>query len=109
MTDEQKRILVLDDEEMIRELLNETFQRKGFSVDVTANGKETLAKLEENPYDLLITDIRLPDISGMKILSRVMKRAYIFLNKIIYLQEIFLKQVTSNINLIVRNAIILLR
>ncbi len=71
MTDEQKRILVLDDEEMIRELLNETFQRKGFSVDVTANGKETLAKLEENPYDLLITDIRLPDISGMKILSRV--------------------------------------
>ena len=39
MNTEAKRILVVDDEEMIRELLTETFQRKGYKVDTTEKGK----------------------------------------------------------------------
>ena len=49
MNDDSKRILVVDDEEMIRELLNETFQRKGYAVEATENGKEALKKLEGDP------------------------------------------------------------
>lgn len=68
-----KRIFVVDDEEMIRDLLKETFQRKGYDVDVVATGKEALAQLADHPYDLVITDLRLPDISGMKVLAEAKK------------------------------------
>jgi DNA-binding NtrC family response regulator len=68
-----KRIFVVDDEEMIRDLLKETFQRKGYDVDVVATGKEALARLADHPYDLVITDLRLPDISGMKVLAEAKK------------------------------------
>jgi two-component system, NtrC family, response regulator AtoC len=68
-----KRIFVVDDEEMIRDLLKETFQRKGFEVDVVPTGKEALAQLAGHPYDLMITDLRLPDISGMKVLAEAKK------------------------------------
>ena len=70
MAEDKKRILVVDDEEVIRELLNEALQRKGYDIDTSENGKGALAKLEDNKYDLLISDIRLPDVSGMKILSK---------------------------------------
>jgi DNA-binding NtrC family response regulator len=68
-----KRIFIVDDEEMIRDLLKETFQRKGYDVDVVATGKEALAQLADHPYDLVITDLRLPDISGMKVLAEAKK------------------------------------
>ncbi len=74
MAEDHKRILVLDDEEMIRDLLQETFQKRGYEVDVAVNGKESLRKLEKASYNLLITDLRLPDISGMEILSEVRKK-----------------------------------
>jgi DNA-binding NtrC family response regulator len=74
MNADGRSILILDDEEMIRELLNETFEKKGYDVDTAVNGKETLQKLEEKPFDLLITDLRLPDISGMQILTKVKKK-----------------------------------
>ena len=74
MTANGDRLLVLDDEDMIRDLLRETFQKKGFHVDTAMNGKEALAKLGEQRYDLLVTDLRLPDISGMKILSTARKK-----------------------------------
>lgn len=70
MAEDVKRILVVDDEEVIRELLNEALQRKGYDIHTSENGKEALVKLSEDEYDLLITDIRLPDVSGMKILSK---------------------------------------
>ena len=69
-----KRILILDDEEMIRDLLRETFQKKDYIVDTSKNGKDALKMFNEERYDLLVTDIRLPDINGMEILSRVKKK-----------------------------------
>ena len=69
-----KRILVVDDEDMIRDLLSETLQRDDYIVDTASNGKDALEVLEQYKFDLLITDIRLPDLSGMKILERVNKK-----------------------------------
>jgi two-component system response regulator AtoC len=74
MSENGKKILVLDDEEMIRDLLCETFQKKGYTVHSTANGRGALKKIREDKWDLLVTDLRLPDISGMEILSRVKKK-----------------------------------
>ena len=74
MSENGKRILVLDDEEMIRDLLQETFQNKGYHVDTAMNGKEAMEIVNQKPYDLMVTDLRLPDVSGMKVLTTVKKK-----------------------------------
>jgi len=71
MVNEQQSMLILDDEEMIRDLLTETFQKKGFEIDTAMDAKEALRKLGKNKFDLLVTDLRLPDVSGMEVLEEV--------------------------------------
>ena len=71
MAGEEKSILILDDEEMIRDLLYETFTQKGYIVDTAINGKEALLKLGKKEYNLLISDLRLPDISGMEVVEEM--------------------------------------
>jgi len=74
MSHDGRSILVLDDEEMIRDLLSETFHKKGYVVETVAMGRDALEKLKENVWDLLVTDLRLPDVSGMEILSKARKK-----------------------------------
>lgn len=59
-----RKILVVEDEPAIRQVLSETFDRKKFELDFAANGKEALPKLAEIDYDLLIVDLRTPVMSG---------------------------------------------
>ena len=59
---------------MIRDLLGETFNKYGYEIDTAMNGREALLKLEKATYDLLITDLRLPDISGMDVLEEVREK-----------------------------------
>jgi DNA-binding NtrC family response regulator len=70
-----KRILVVDDEEMIRDLLKETFHRKGYEIETAENGKDAIDRLDAQRFDLLVTDLRLPDLSGMKILTESKKKS----------------------------------
>jgi len=74
MEKEKGSLLILDDEEMIRDLLTETFTARGYSVDTAKDGKAANKKIDIRRYDLLITDLRLPDISGMDILTRARKK-----------------------------------
>ncbi|MCK5145997.1 sigma-54-dependent Fis family transcriptional regulator [bacterium] len=74
MSAASKKIFILDDEEMIRDLLSETFIKDGYEVDTAMNGREALLKLERTDFDLLITDLRLPDISGMEVLEEVREK-----------------------------------
>ena len=74
MEKEKGSLLILDDEEMIRDLLTETFTARGYSVDTAKDGKAANKKIDDRRYDLLITDLRLPDISGMDILTRARKK-----------------------------------
>ena len=74
MSEDKKRILILDDEEMIRDLLCETLRKKGYDVETCATGKEALKMIGEYGYDLLVTDLRLPDISGMEVMTRLKKK-----------------------------------
>ncbi|MFC1568590.1 sigma-54-dependent transcriptional regulator [bacterium] len=74
MSNDTKKLLVVDDEEVIRDLLRETFLRKGYSVTTASHGKEALSKINKDKFELVVTDIRLPDISGMKILSESKKK-----------------------------------
>lgn len=65
------RILVVDDEESIREFFEIMLKREGFEVQTAVNGREALEKLGRHSFDLIISDIQMPEVSGMELLSRV--------------------------------------
>jgi len=67
------RILVVDDERSMRELLAIVLRREGYEVLLAENGKSAIATLEREPVDILISDIKMPDLSGVEVL-RAAKR-----------------------------------
>src|SRR2546426_12615003 len=67
------RILVVDDERSMRELLAIVLRREGYEVLLAENGKSAIATLEREPVDILISDIKMPDLSGVDVL-RAAKR-----------------------------------
>ncbi|MDE3155645.1 MAG: sigma-54-dependent Fis family transcriptional regulator [Acidobacteriota bacterium] len=67
------RILVVDDERSMRELLAIVLKREGYDVHLADNGHDAIALLEQQPFDLLISDIKMPDVSGVDVL-RAAKR-----------------------------------
>jgi two-component system response regulator AtoC len=64
-------ILIVDDEEVIRESLFDVLKKRGYEVFLGSSGKETLEILRKNIIDLILLDIRLPDVDGIEILKRV--------------------------------------
>lgn len=64
-------ILVIDDEPLIREFLTEALKRKGYFVEKAENGKQALSFLKKQTYDLVITDMKMPDLTGMEILRYI--------------------------------------
>ena len=67
----QYKILLIDDDETIRETLTLLLQTEGYLVDEAATGQEALKKAKENFYNLSIVDWRLPDIEGTKLISEL--------------------------------------
>ena len=67
-------ILVIDDEEAIREGLEMLLLTEGYSVELAPNGGEGLRKMESHPFDLVLLDLMMPDISGMDVLAEARKR-----------------------------------
>jgi response regulator RpfG family c-di-GMP phosphodiesterase len=70
-TTESARILVVDDERVIREILAEFLALEGFSVHTVEDGEKALTELRLRPYDLLITDLKMPRLSGLQLLERI--------------------------------------
>ncbi len=68
---EAARILVVDDERVIREILAEFLALEGFSVHTVEDGEKALTELRLRPYDLLITDLKMPRLSGLQLLERI--------------------------------------
>ena len=66
-------ILVVDDEEKMKDILRLMLELKGHRVDTAADGKEALAKVKENFYDLVIADIRMPEMDGRQLLEEINK------------------------------------
>lgn len=68
------KILLIDDEANLRQTLTRILQRSGFEVTTAANGEEALHRLADNPFDLVLLDIRLPGMSGLEVLERIRKQ-----------------------------------
>jgi len=68
-----EKILIVDDDKEMRFLLSEVIRLEGYEVITANNGKRALRKFEEFSPDLILLDIKLPLISGMKVLEEIMK------------------------------------
>jgi DNA-binding response OmpR family regulator len=65
------RVLIVEDYEPIRSGVSEGLREAGFAVDVAANGETGLWYALNNPYDVIILDIMLPDVDGLEVLKRI--------------------------------------
>jgi len=65
---ERPRILVVDDEASIRDLLAKTLALAEYDVDTAADGRSALERLRLYPYDLLIADLKMPGIDGLSVI-----------------------------------------
>ncbi|QOC23320.1 response regulator transcription factor [Wenzhouxiangella sp. AB-CW3] len=72
------RVLVVEDETALRELLGRALKRQGFAVDLCADGTDGLHCATEYPVDLAIIDLGLPGTSGMEIVREARKRERTF-------------------------------
>ena len=68
---ERARILVVDDDESIRKVLATILEEEGYVVDTAKNGREAIKKSKVKFYNLTLIDIRLKDMEGTKLLTRV--------------------------------------
>lgn len=64
-----KKILIIEDDQFLREFYQELFMGEGFPVDVAADGEAGLKKLQENEYSVVLLDIMLPKKDGLQILK----------------------------------------
>jgi DNA-binding response OmpR family regulator len=68
---ERKQVLLIDDDKAILRSIGLVLERNGFSVDKAETGREALEKLKTQSYDVLLVDLKLPDMEGTDMLSHV--------------------------------------
>ena len=66
-----KKILVVDDEDEMRLALETTLKRDGYKVTVAENGRQGLDRFEDGKFDLVITDVKMPKMSGLQLLREI--------------------------------------
>ena len=69
----KKRILIVEDNAEMRSLLKDFFEEDGFEIDSVSNGSEAFRRIAREPFDLIITDIRMPGLTGLDILPGIKK------------------------------------
>ena len=68
---QKRKLLIIDDEERLRNLLARILQLEGYDVLVASTGKEGLKKLQQETIPVVISDVKLPDINGIELTSQI--------------------------------------
>lgn len=66
-----KKLLIVEDEENLRDLYAEDLEESGYNVIKAANGKEAINLVRSQPFDLIIMDIRMPEMDGIETLGKI--------------------------------------
>jgi DNA-binding NtrC family response regulator len=64
-------VLLIDDEPMVRKIVRKMLERQGHTIVEAENGRIGLAELRKNPFDLVVTDIVMPEVEGLEVLMNV--------------------------------------
>lgn len=70
-----KKILIVDDEVEMRIALETTLKREGFNLTLAENGKQAMERLNEDTFDLVLTDIKMPKMSGLELLKALKQKS----------------------------------
>ena len=70
---EKKRVLIIDDEENMRYMLQLTLESEGYDVELASNGTEGIRKVQHCHFDFVICDIKMPKVSGLDVLTAVIE------------------------------------
>jgi CheY-like chemotaxis protein len=66
-----KKILIAEDDFFIRDIYSKVFSASGYQVEVAVDGEETLEKIKNQQYDLIILDIMMPKLTGLDVLRQL--------------------------------------
>lgn len=73
--DEPLRIMVVDDEPIVGRRLKPALEKDGYVVEVYEDGSSALARLEETVFDIVVTDVRMEDVDGIRVLEQVQEKS----------------------------------
>jgi len=68
------RILIIDDDKLVLDMLGQTLERAGYNVMMATNGGEGINMFQENPADLIITDLVMPHKEGLETIMELRKK-----------------------------------
>jgi DNA-binding NtrC family response regulator len=71
---EKRKILVVDDEDALRTVLSAELNSEGYDVGTAADGTEALAELQKGKYDLVLLDIKMPNMNGFEVLKVIKEK-----------------------------------
>jgi len=66
-----KKILVIDDEEIITKSLQKLLKKEGYNVVIAASGQEAIKKIKETDFDLIVSDVRMPQMDGIEAIEGI--------------------------------------
>lgn len=66
-----KKIIVIDDEELITKTLLRLLNKEGYDTTVVRSGKEAIEKVKETDFDLIISDVRMPELDGIETIKEI--------------------------------------
>jgi PAS domain S-box-containing protein len=79
------KILVVDDEPTVGDLLNEILSGEGHDVEIVKNGDDALKRLDSEDYDVILLDIKLPGMSGIELYEHIQRTARSLASKVIFI------------------------
>jgi CheY-like chemotaxis protein len=85
MTNNKKKILIVDDEKTILDMTTTYLERKGFYVDNSSNGEEATAMLDSNEYDVILTDIMMAKMDGLTFYKNLKESSPSCAEKVIFM------------------------
>ena len=86
------KVLIIEDDKFLRELLQVKLKKENFSVFVAVNGEEGIKKAQEEQPDLILLDLILPNIDGFEVLKRIRDNPAIAAIKVIVLSNLGQKE-----------------
>jgi len=78
------RVLVVEDELRIAQMMAEVMEAEGYEVDTAANGLLALEKIEEHDYDLILSDLRMPKLDGLGLYREIERRQPTLLSRLLF-------------------------
>ncbi len=71
---DKQRILVIDDEAIVRVSCDRVLGPEGYDVELTSRGDEALRRLDAERFDLVLTDLKMPDMDGLEVLKKIKEK-----------------------------------